>query len=386
MEWLIIIIVIVLVVLITLACLLIYRRVNNYLDVNVRMGLYADVPYSVKCNRIHLNFTNVNKYPEFWEVHESKLRLQAMGTQIDGATFLRSPDIPNGLKVRYPETMDHNTILALTAGVKYNNFAVSYDEGRTFQQINSVKDIVAKKYAVRINKLTQDRFMLSKAEILHNVMSSEKYKLLEDKNAYENLTSGLVSHIDENRSTSESLRFQLLLPEDSEEHTTGILKIEGNVKFYYTYYGKCYEIKAELKESLGSFYEWDLVDLEPGKVYPGITASVDGGKTLFPSTSLFGITKDEDDNIIELDMSTLAVPKEGAKAKTLWSLNKAQDRLGEELLNLSLNIIIKKHYELENEDSFIPFSRLHEIKSDYAWADIDADNVNVVKTPGSSNN
>ncbi len=366
MFW--IIVVVAIVVAIVLICsYYVNKAVQRYLDINVRMGLYADVPYSVERNRIHLNFINVNKHPEFWEAHESSLKLEAMGTTIEGCKFFRSPDIPTGMKVAYPENLDHRQILALTAGVKYNNFKVSNDGGETFIPINSVKDVVAKKYQLREAAITGvDMEKVLKTDLKESIMNSDKFRYLKAEFGFdmlEELTT--YSHINEGKSTSTSLRYQALLP-SSHETYEAFVKNFDNIRFYYVVDGKAHQFEIEHVNTMNDYHEWDFINLQPGSIYAGIAYSLDNGKTIHASSCLSGITKDDEGNKVQFDDATL--PKvDSSNGCQMYKYEDTIKSCGEAVAKANYNMLVKKHYEKDNEDSYVPLKIADQYYSEYDW-------------------
>ncbi len=347
---------------------LLYRIIDRYFDLNVRMGLYADVPYSMSRDRIHLNFINVNRHPEFWEVHESQFRLEAMGVIIEGVKFFRAPDIPTGLKISYPKKLDHKTVLALTAGVKYNNFRVSNDGGETFTWVNSIKDVVAKKYQMRESNLTKESTdQILKTDLRVSIMNSPKFKYLKDELGFDILNElKTFSLVNERKSTSTSLRHQTIISKDNPNYENIISNLE-NLKFYYIYNGDAYQFETELITHMDDYIEWDLVNLEPGKIYTGFSYSIDDGKTIVPSTALAGITRNEDNKVVPFDEAVLAQPKPGSTKYPAYTFDKAVEVLGEEMATAKFNMLVKKHYEAQNEEVYVPLKLAKDYYNNYSW-------------------
>ncbi len=346
---------------------LIYKGVQRYLDINIRLGVYADVPYSVGRNQIHLNFINVNKHPEIWEAHESLLRFEAMGRVIEGIEFFRSPDIPTGLKIRYPLDLDHIQFLSLMAGAKYNKVRISGDGGETFYKVNSIKDSVVKKYKMKDAAITKEVTSDTlKQDLKDTIMNSEKFKYMKSEFGFDILQElTTYSHINEGKSTSTSLRYQALLPSDHETYEQ-FTKNKDNIRFYYIVDGKAYQFETKHITSIDDYHEWDFINLEPGKIYPGIAFSIDDGKSIHASSCLSGITKNDDGNLVVFDEAELAAPNDSTPT-FIFKFDDTLETCGEAVTKATYNMIVKKHYEKDNEDSYVPLKIADQYYSEYDW-------------------
>ncbi len=346
---------------------ILWKVINDYLNVNYRMALYADIPYSMKEGIVHLNFINVKNFPQFWDVHEDNLKLYAMGTEIKNVKFLRTPDVPNGLKIRYPENFTHMEFLALSGAVKYNRFEISPDGGVTKKQINSVKDNISNKIKMKLTENSGKTMDLIVSELKSDILKSDKYYYLTHEEHYGKEDAlGVMSHFNEGKTTPTSLRYQLLLPDDHPAHAAGFDPLSSKTQFFYIYDGYMYELKIKFLEQIENFYEWDFIDLEPGKVYPAVSYTVNG-KHYSPSTALYGITRNADGTLPTIDEAQIAVPPKGAKKYPMWTEETSIKYMGEHLTKINYDVIAKKHYEYDDEIGFVSLQEAHTVYENYPW-------------------
>ncbi len=341
----------------------IYFKVNKYLNINKRMGVYADMPMSIKNNSMYLNFVNIKEDSMFLSASEDDLKMFAMGTPIE-AVFYRSKDVPNGLKINVnPPSLSNMQFLSLIGGVKYNAFEMSYDNGETRIKVNSVKDSIAKGITQKMQEMRSYNSDDLRNEIVNEIVKSpEGLK-------YEELESGrAISHVNERKTTATSMRFQVIIPKNHFIMKNGFEPENPDMsKFFFVYEGHCYEIPSKFVESVENFFEWDLIGLNPGTIYTGLSFSIDGGKTILPSTALYGVTKGNDGQLPTIDETELGKPNESNKQYPMWTEEQAIGYLGAKQAQKNYDVIVKKHYEDDYTEQYLALSNASTFHDEYDW-------------------
>ncbi len=339
--------------------------INNYIKTRYSMALFADIQLSMKNDTIYMNLINVNKHLDFWHAHESDLELFAMGMQLP-AVFYRTNDVPNGYKVALTTTLTNSQVLSLNGAIKYNKFELSYDKGTTVKKVNSISDKTAKRIVNNLNKVNSHYDRKLREELIRKI----KHEAGFDNDGFKLTQSRVVSHVDEKRSTQDSLRFQAIVPDGHEMFDEGF--IPDKVKFFYTYYGQLYEFNVRYIGKVDSLYEWDLMNLEPGRIYPGLSYSLNG-ETVLPSTSLYGITKNEKGYVPDISDSILGKPAEGHIGHHMWTKEQAFGYMEKTLFKKTCDIIIKKHHEDEYPEEFLALNRVDPFYEKYEWLPVELD-------------
>ncbi len=348
-----------------LAGLLVLLRfaVKHYLDLHKRMGIFADIPTSLKNQAIYLNFINAKNYPEFWNVHEDHLKLYAMGSEIK-AVFYKSSDVPGGYKIAYSSVLSNVEILSMIESMKYDTLEISYDDGITRRHINSLHDNASKKIAKKLEEAQMVAGQEHKNEIVKGIISSGK---LENRNELTD-ENRIISHINEGRTTGTTMRYQAIIPPHHPLIEEQGFQPDKDLPFlYHVFEGRCYQLKVQYVGRIENLYEWDIVNLEPGTIYAGLSFSFNKGKTVLPSFALYGITKDKHGLLPTIDDAKLAKPYEGQHSEDLWDEKAAVKYMGESLMHKTCAILIKKHYEDEYSEEYLALNRTHEYYDDYDW-------------------
>ncbi len=329
-----------------------------------RLGIYIDMQKSIDDKTIYFNLINANKHTEFWDVHEDMLRLYASGTLIKSA-FYTSADVPTGYKIAYSSNMTSLDMVSLISAFKHDAIEVSHDGGETRTKVHSIHLNDVKKVVSAMAKAPEIDGEAQRRTILKEIFKA-------DNNINESDYAGdrLVSHFHEGRTTSTTMRLQAIIP----PHHPLITKLGFNPevktsRVYHVYNGKCYLLPCVYLGNVENLYEWDVTDLKPGTIYSGFTFSIDEGKTLFASSSLYGITKNEDGTMPSFDDAIHAKPIEGMPPLDLWSQDSAIAYMGEKLAKKTYSIMIKKHHEESNPDDYVSLNRAHEFKSEFDWLD-----------------
>ncbi len=341
-----------------------WKQFQNYLDIHKRMGIFADIPTSLKNQAIYLNFINAKNYPKFWNIHEDHLKLYAMGTEIK-AMFYKSSDVPGGYKIAYSSVLSNVEILSMIESMKYDTLEVSYDDGITKKHIKSLHDKASKKIARKLEETQMIMDVEIREQMFKEIISIGK---LERHGAQELNENRIISHINEGRTTGTTMRYQAIIP----PHNPMIeeFNFDPNVDspyIYHVYEGKCYRLKTHFVGRIENLYEWDIINLEPGTIYAGLTFSFNKGKKILPSFSLYGITKDKHGQLPTIDDAQLAKPYEGQEGIDMWTEDDAIGYMGESLAHKTYAILIKKHYEDEYAEEYLALNRTHEYYDDYDW-------------------
>ncbi len=338
---------------------------NKNKNLGKKMIIYGDAALSLQENILFYNVINVEKnYPKQWEAELDAIILYVAGKEIESVPF-KPDNLRGGLRFMLSgmsnSTMD---ILRLAASVKYDLWEISFDGGLTrirLYQKQSKNDRKVGRERARENGWDQDK--TDKISAKTAIKQRKKDSLLKGSMP----KHGLLSHINETKSSATRVRYQVMVPRTNPlwERLTGAIQ---DVSFYHVYEGYLYRIDSEYIGNLGNMHEFDLINLESSKAYVGISTSIDGGKTIFPSSTLYAITKDHKGLVPTLDEAELAKPKNKDVPKyDLWSEGQAINYIGEKLAKRMYDIIVKKHYEDEYTDEFLSLSRSQEFYSDYLW-------------------
>ncbi len=341
-----------------------YHYIDLYFDTHYRMGVYADIPTSLKNQAIYLDFVNVKRYPEFWNVHEDQLELYAMGSKIN-AVFYKSSDVPNGYKIAYSSTLSNVEILSMIESMQFSTFEISIDGGLTRTHINSIRNKAVERIAKKMEEEQLELNEKNKKEILNKIKQSGKVDTTEEIID----SARVIAHINEGRTTGTTMRYQVIIPPAHDVIENGLFDPENgkDIKMYYVYEGHCYELKTKFIGKIDNLYEWDILELSPGKIYAGLTFSWDGGKTLKPSSALYGITKNKHGELPTIDDSELAKPKAGEKAIEMWDEETSVEHMGHNLTHKTYAILVKKHFEDEYTEEYLALNRTHDYYDDYDW-------------------
>ncbi len=324
---------------------------------HISMALYVDSKESFAHGEIVLDLVHANKYPEILNAHEEELKLYAEGREID-AIFRRDPNIMNGFKIYITEDAKDNKLpfLSMMEAQKYNGFYIGIENREYHAQY--ISDRRAKSIAKAHQKKVKNTFGDNREVILNEMNDEFRREISQTAN------HGLLGHISPNKSRRHSLRYKLLFP-TVEELKENIKSRGKGFKMYHIYHGKAYEVDVEYAGIFGSMVEFDLVNLEPGTIYPGISVSFDNGKTIIPSSAIFGITRDRLNNKISKTDAKLAKPKEGVEGITIWPEDVAKGYVGEQVLESIKDILTKKHYEEEFDDLILPIDEAKLYHKDY---------------------
>ncbi len=316
---------------------------------HMSLSLYFDTSKSIDENELVINLLHVNKHPRFWHAHEEDLILFAAGRPVD-AIFSKCPEIRGGYRVFITEdTGNKKSMLSIMSATKYNKWYLGVRGHHETKHVFAISDHVASRI-IKIISATQAQVNEeTREQLLNEIVDKNDKKFAKIKQQ----RTGIISHISDKYSTSTSLRYQVMYPEhhilyNSFEHDDNSHDDPQKKYFYYIYNGKAYELEFKFVRKYGHLYEYDLINLQPGTLYPGLSLSFDGGETIAPSSALYGITKDENGIFPTKEHAKLAKPKARTKAHELWTVEEAEEYLGRDILHRTFDILTVGHYNDEN--------------------------------------
>ncbi len=331
-----------------------------------KMVAVPDSDLSVHNEQIYFNIFNVNKCPEIFEADPKDLIFYAADTKVRARAF-KDADVFNGLRVVAEKDLTNMEWITWFSAVLHNRLHVSPDKGKTAYSIKLNPDEENEASLIKMKQTVNNESHKLTNIFWDKLEGSTKNKLFNLKTSYEEL-GGVIGYVADDLATKNSFRFQLIFPHD---HPRKAAFNPGQIatKFYHQYNGHLYELHTKFIGAVGEFYEWDITGLTPGKVYVGLSFSTDGGNNILPSTGLFGTTLNDDGELPLLDEAEMAIPPKefGLKKHKMWSEELAKKFMGEELTKTTYNIIVKKQYEYENEDSYVPVANVKEYYENYPW-------------------
>lgn len=341
--------------------ILITRLRKKYVRTNLLVAS-ADTKRTVEEERYVINVFNADKNDAIWNCSETELRWHAMDYVVDGATFERNPDIPGSLSVSLPKEKTFQTELMITLSVKYNNIKISIAGYDNEYKVLSIPDSELEK----AKKLTYRRVGDSSHnlhEMFQDFEHSDKYFRFNAKELSET-SKGAHVHINESKSTTKSLRYQMILPKDYRDKV-GFIPEE--YKIFYVFEGNTYEFETKFLGNQDDFYEWDLINLEPNTTYCGMSYSSNYDTNIRPSQTFYGITKDYNGDVPNLDGANIAKPLPTHKKHRMWTEQEAIVTFGEKWTKLQYEIITKKHFELESPENYVRVQEAERYFDKYPW-------------------
>ncbi len=342
--------------------------IKTYLMRNVDIALFADIPLSMKEDRIYINCVNVDKHARYWEGNERDLKLIAMGMPMP-TRFFRVPEIPNGYRIEFTKPLSNKEVLALSGSVKYNRFEMARGDDSKIK-INSINDDEAKRLITKMQKGAKKNEGYLKEELIRKIHNSIKYAYIEN----ELRDDGIVSYVDEDKATNNSFRFQAIIP-DTDPLIQGGFEPE-KLSLYHVYHGKLHRLETNFLNKAGDLYEWEAEGLEHGCVYAGLTVSPDGGKTFIPSSALYGTTREDDGQFPDVSNAQLGKPTTKDKALPLWKYDEKDDITERKIMKKTCDILVKKHFEEEHPEDFLPIDKVGYAYKYYEWIPFDFEKVN----------
>lgn len=328
---------------------------------HMSLALFYDGKISFEQGELVINLLHVNRYSKLWHAHEEDLVLIAAGRALD-ARFTRTSSVPNGYRIYLTEdTGSKKVVLSMMSASKYNEYYIGIRGHHDTFHAQILSDVKAQKITRLISKSIDEVNDETREMMLQEIVkktSKEEAKTLISK-------TGTLAHISEIKSTQTTLRYQLLFPKHHGD-LDGFDPEASGFGIYYIYHGKVYKMEHKFMGKYGHQYEFDLINLKPDSIYVGLSVSFDGGKTIQPSSAIYGVTRDKDGVIHTKTHALLGGPNSTSeKTYPMWTKAKALEVLEEEAFFKMKGIITKKHYEDDNEDAFITSERAETIFSDY---------------------
>lgn len=344
---------------------LIYRIVIGQINGKYRIGIFIDMNLSVKKQTLYLNVVNAHRNKELWDASEDVIKLYAAGKEINVVIY-KDPKLPGGYKLVCPTLHGSLETISMLNAVKYNTFEMSSDGGYTRIKIHSIDDNLAKKISKWSEAQKTEISQQQRIDMIHEIAKSEKSTNIDSDFSGQRI----ISHVPEEFSTPTSFRFQALIHWDHPLITKlGFDPDKKISKVYFVHNGDCYLIDCSYIGKKETLYEWDIIGLKPGTIYAGLSFSIDGGKTLFPSSALYGITRNEDGSMPTFEEAKLATSEEGDTKYPFWNSPTSIQYMGENLTKKTFSIIIKKHYEHDNPEEYLSISNAYNFDAGYDWID-----------------
>lgn len=354
--------IILLTLLILLILFLILVRAVIWWHRHMSLSLYFDGLNSLSEGELIINLLHVKRYKHLWNAHEEDLLLIAAGRPVE-AVFKKSESIPGGYRIYVTDdTSQKRTVLSIMSASKYDQYHIGIKGQHDTNHAYVLSDKKAKKITRMISRTVDELNEETREHLLENVLKKTGKDVVKAKKDHHNV----IAHISDVKSTPTSLRYQVLYSDTDAMLTDhDPIKDDNQIKFYYVYNGKLYEMEHKFVNKIGHMFEYDLINLQPGTIYTGLSKSLDGGKTIFPSAALYGTTKDNQGHILSKTHAALAKPAKRAKGVQLWSFESALNQLGEVILHRTFDVLTKKHYEDENPDNFLSIEKAYEYYDDY---------------------
>ncbi len=332
-----------------------------------KLTLVLDDINTITNEKLVFDLLNISKQKEINNCDTSKLSFYVSGSKVD-VSIKKDQKLHDGLKIRVEKELTSIEWISWMIALKDDDFAISNDDGKTFfitklcsdkSSDNTAHEKMKEKIEKVSNKLVQ--------QFWSKLGSSQKNTMFDLTNAYEEL-GGVIRFVNEEYSTHNSIRLQLVFPSDHPRRAM-FKPEEVPTKFYYHFDGYLYEIKTRLIQGVGDFFEWELSGLQPGTAYVGLSFSTDGGKSILPSSSIFGVTRDLNGKLLNIDEAPIVAPfKEGGYAKyKMWNEEMSKKFIGEELSKLGYDVMVKKQYEFDNDGLYAPLINIDEFYQDYPW-------------------
>ncbi len=338
------------------------REAIRYYRRNYKLVFQMDKVATEQNLRLVGTLYNFDKYPELWGSNEKNLRFYSKGKKIEGVSFEKHPSIKRALRVVWSFQHAFKTEMTRSFGTGSFPYEVSADKGTTLRKIIILSDKeIKKKKKVYANKSNEEA-KLKKSLFLDYKHSDKHFHF--DYAKLVDFNKGTHMHINERKSTTTSLRFQMIIPED---YSDKVKLNPESVKIYYVFDGELYEMETVFKRRVKEFYEWDLINLQPNTAYVGLSISSEHNPVIRPNKAFYGTTKDEEGNVDGIDSSQIAKPNSNYKKHKMWDEATAIEALGEDLAKLQYDIIAKKHYEFHNENAFVPIKKAEKVYAEFPW-------------------
>ncbi len=305
---------------------------------------------------------NVDKFSVLFGSHEKNLRFYYGENKIEGVTFEKHPSIRNALRVTWSAEDAFKTEMTKSYGRSSFPYKVSPDKGETLISVITLSDKeIKKKKKVYANK-SHEEAKLKKSLFLDYKNSDKHFHF--DYAKLVDIKKGTHMHINERKSTSTSLRFQMIIPD---EYAKKVGLEPESVKLYYVFDGYLYEMETVFLRKVNEFYQWDVINLQPNTAYVGLSISSSHNPIIRPNKAFYGTTKDEEGHVDGIDSSQIAAPDASYIKHKMWDEKIAIEALGEDLAKLQYDIIAKKHHEFHNSNAFVPIKKAETVYKEFPW-------------------
>lgn len=328
------------------------------------MVIYGDAESSMRDQVAVYIVENVPK-AKYEFVMLDDVKIFASGLGVSGSV-IKLDDENRSLMFIMTGFMDSpEVVLHLLGAVKFDLWEVSFDGGITRYP---VKQTINHRQRASAREIAVERGWEADDDIA-KLMEEDIKRSSKNKVGSENILAehSLVADVNQSMSTSTSLRYQVVIPNNHKVWDTIETKGKPRGEFYHIYKGHAYKLESKFLGSRGSTYEWDLINLNPSSAYVGLSLEIEGNGVILPSSALYGITLDQSGEQVNLDDSILAKPVDGANPYKMWSERVAVTYIGEQFAKRGYDIIVKKHFEEDFKDDYISLQRAHEVYSRYDW-------------------
>ncbi len=285
--------------------------------------------------------SNVRRHKEIWDKPSDELTLYGATNKID-AQFIRDHSI-GGYKVLFTSMRKNNmNIIWYAAAIKYGDWEISTDGGKTRHKILQISDKKVNKFIKKQHKIAHKEYKKSKSGIKGN--SKGKGSL----NKFDYNGKQIIVAWSKDETTQTSVRYLQVFPPGHPllEKADTLAK---TFSFFHNVDGQLYELKTSLAGIDGTVVSWDITGLQPGTAYVNIYFSLDGGKVKLNSFIPYFITHDEADNEVKLKKAKLAKGGPKSKAHNLPVAESVIDYVGDEIWRRSLTVAIKKHVQRDSD-------------------------------------
>ncbi len=343
-----------------LAALTFYLLKRRCLRVN--LGMYLNVPKTKETGKLTVTIINIDRNQELFESNLKEFKLILLGRMTEKISFEKNKEIFGSINAIHSEEWTTEDVIGFVGAIKYQKIFITPDNGRTTYKVRSIKvksiQTLEEKFKKQTSKkITKAKEQDSVSRLKDRMAKSdaEFYLGLESKIDKEK-TGGILCHSVESKASRTSIRHQLFIP-DEHPFKKEFNPIANPVKFYHVFNGYLYELDTEYVGKNGEVFKWDIINLEPNRIYVGLSYSTDGGKNIYPSSAAYGVTKTEDGHLPVIEEAYIGIPAIGKSRHQIWSRDTVSEMYGPQFTRVYFSLMAKKHHELDIKDEFIT---LHE--------------------------
>lgn len=331
----------------------------------IGLAIFYDPESTATNGEVTLNLINAHHYKHIWNSHEDNLVLIVSGKPIK-AIFRRAGALNHGFKVVIEDDFSNKkTLFKYTEAFRDNKFYIGIRGMANTWHANNIHDHHAERLLKKHHLTPEELYEANKNELISSYTDKQEAKVAKT------MPGGDIIHIEPDKSTATSFRCKVLLPLDDQlilDHED----VAEKFKLYYTYNGLAYPMESKLISHYGTLFEFDFINLEPGTVYAGLSYA-HNRKGVHPSPALYAVTRNAVGSKIDIDVAKLAKPREGEEASfRMWDINEGKLVLGDKMLDKTLKVLVKKHYEDEDEHRYVKIADALEHIDDYIhdWEEI----------------